>query len=127
MNDSKDKKLELNNANEVSSSKKSSLPLIFGTGAIIFAGVISCDVNVTNQIFTVLNNHVSIYEEEESQNSADAQASDTNRKKSSKRFNAYVRNKAGEMFYDSDAEDDEAYYGDWDLDDYDDEEDFILW
>jgi hypothetical protein len=31
------------------------------------------------------------------------------------------------MFYDSDAEDDEAYYGDWDLDDYDDEEDFILW
>jgi hypothetical protein len=125
MNNSKDNKLDMMNS-ETNTTKKSSLPLIFGTGAIIFAGVISCDVNITSQLFAVLNNNVSIYEEE-SQSSADAKDDSSNKKKSTKRFNAYVRNANGELFYDSDAEDEEAYCGNWDLDDYDDDDEFILW
>jgi hypothetical protein len=111
MNNSKDNKLDMTypNPNE-NNGKKCSLPLIFGTGAIIFAGVITSDINIGNQIVAMLNNQISVYEEE-SQNSADAQSVTNQKKKSTNRFNAYVRNSSGEMFYDSDAEDDEAYYG----------------
>lgn len=108
-------------------TKKPSLPLIVGTGAILFASVVGCDMNVINQ--QILLNSVPVYMQN-TQTAVKSQDDDTNtntKKKISNNNSCYLQNESGEMFYDSDIEDDNAYYGNWDIDHYDDDDDFILW
>lgn len=124
MNNSKDNNTEIINNTDI--TKKASLPILVSTGAIIFAGVISCDVNVTSQLNDVLNNNITVCSQS-TQAQASVQDTEENKKKTSNKFQSYIKNDVGELFYDSDAEDDEAYYGNWDVDNYDDDEDFIIW
>lgn len=106
-------------------TKKPSLPLIVGTGAILFASVVSCDINISNQ--PMLLNNATIYIQN-TQTAVKSHEDNTNtKKKTSNNKSSYFQNESGEMFYDSDIEDDNAYYGNWDIDNYDDDEDFIIW
>ncbi|MCC8070117.1 MAG: hypothetical protein LUG89_02565 [Methanosphaera sp.] len=127
MNSSKNNKTESINTNDM--TKKSSLPLIVGTGAILFAGVISCDINSTAQLINVLNANALVSSQDATAqlDSEDDDSSTDNKKKSSIKSKSYFKNDDGELFYDSDAEDDEFYYGDWDRDTRDTDDDFILW
>lgn len=43
------------------------------------------------------------------------------------RLNLYFTNSNGEVFYDSDAEDDTYYYQSWDTNDIDTDDVFIVW
>ena len=125
MSNSKDNKTENLNNSEVT-NKKTSFPLIVGTGVIIIAGVMSCDANISMQVNNMLNTTISVYSQN-TQTQLDVEESSNNKKKVLNKNKSYVKNSSGELFYDSDAEDDEAYYGNWIKDDYDDEEDFIIW
>jgi len=124
MNNSKDNKTE--NLNSSDMTKKTSLPLLVGTGVIIIAGVMSCDANISTQVNNmIINNTISAYSQN-TQTQVDLDDSSKSKKKVVNKNKSYIKNDTGELFYDSDAEDDEAYYGNWIKDDYDDDDDFII-
>jgi hypothetical protein len=106
-------------------SKKATLPVLVGTGVIMFAGVISCDVNVASQLNTIMNNNM-VVTSQESQVQLDNQDDDDSKKGKSK-LKGYLKNSAGQLFYDDEAVDDEYYYGSWQNIDDSDEDDFIFW
>jgi hypothetical protein len=122
----RDDKTETLNGSE--STRKSSIPALVGTSAILLASVVACDINVGAQLGLAISETATINSQACATVESQGDDSDGGKKKTlSNRYRPYLKNAAGETFYDSDAEDDAYYYGDWDLDDYDDEEDFILW
>lgn len=127
MNNSKNNnKTENINSNDM--TKKSSLPLIVGTSAILFAGVISCDINSTVQLNNALNSTIAVSPQNvTAQLKADNSTTDDNKKKSSSKCKSYFTNTNGEIFYNSDAEDDEFYYRNCDNDTLDTDDVFLIW
>lgn len=127
MNSSNNNKTTSNNTND--SIKKSSLPLIVSTSALLFAGVISCDINSTAQLSTALSSSVAVCSQSviTSQIATDEGSTDDTKKKSNNKIKSYFTNSNGEVFYDSDAEDDAYYYQNWDTNDIDTDDVFIFW
>lgn len=127
MNSSNNNKTTSNNTND--STKKSSLPLIVGTSALLFAGVISCDINSTAQLSDALSSSVAVCSQSviTSQIATDEGSTDDTKKKSNNKIKSYFINSNGEVFYDSDAEDDAYYYQNWDTNDIDTDDVFIVW
>lgn len=127
MNSSNNNKTTSNNTND--STKKSSLPLIVGTSALLFAGVISCDINSTAQLSDALSSSVAVCSQSviTSQIATDEGSTDDTKKKSNNKIKSYFTNSNGEVFYDSDAEDDAYYYQNWDTNDIDTDDVFIFW
>lgn len=127
MNSSNNNKTTSNNTND--STKKSSLPLIVGTSALLFAGVISCDINSTAQLSDALSSSVAVCSQSviTSQIATDEGSTDDTKKKSNNKIKSYFTNSNGEVFYDSDAEDDAYYYQNWDTNDIDTDDVFIVW
>jgi hypothetical protein len=107
-------------------TKKATLPVLVGTSVIMFAGVISCDVNVASQLNTILNDNT-IVTSQDSQMQLEDQSEDDSNKKSKSKLRYHVKNSSGQLFYDSDMEDDDYYYGNWKNIDDDGEDDFIFW
>lgn len=127
MNSSNNNKTTSNNTND--SIKKSSLPLIVSTSALLFAGVISCDINSTAQLSTALSSSVAVCSQSviTSQTATDEGSTDDTKKKSNNKIKSYFTNSNGEVLYDSDAEDDAYYYQNWDTNDIDTDDVFIFW
>lgn len=127
MNSSNNNKTTSNNTND--STKKSSLPLIVGTSALLFAGVISCDINSTAQLSDALSSSVAVCSQSviTSQIATDEGSTDDTKKKSNNKIKSYFTNSNGEVLYDSDAEDDAYYYQNWDTNDIDTDDVFIFW
>lgn len=127
MNSSNNNKTTSNNTND--STKKSSLPLIVGTSALLFAGVISCDINSTAQLSDAFSSSVAVCSQSviTSQIATDEGSTDDTKKKSNNKIKSYFTNSNGEVFYDSDAEDDAYYYQNWDTNDIDTDDVFIVW
>ena len=127
MNSSNNNKTTSNNTND--STKKSSLPLIVGTSALLFAGVISCDINSTAQLSDALSSSVVVCSQSviTSQIATDEGSTDDTKKKSNNKIKSYFTNSNGEVLYDSDAEDDAYYYQNWDTNDIDTDDVFIFW
>lgn len=127
MNSSNNSKTTSNNTND--STKKSSLSLIVGTSALLFAGVISCDINSTAQLSNALSSSIAVCSQSviTSQIATDENSTDDTKKKSNSKVKSYFTNSNGEVFYDSDAEDDTYYYQSWDTNDIDTDDVFIVW
>ncbi len=132
----------IHNTNNSETNKKTlSLPVIVSTGAMLIASVMSCDgcsalnsmaLNTANAIV-----YTTTPQEDDNQTIANdttksqAIATKSNHYASGKSNNnndsAYFIGANGEMFYNSDAEDDAYYNGSWDLNDFDEDEEDIIW
>jgi hypothetical protein len=107
------------------STKKTPLPLLVSTGVIMFAGVVSCDVNVASQLNTVVANSITASSQDSQAEVEDQNEDDRNGRP---KLKSYLRNVQGQLFYDSEAEDEEYYYRDWAIDyDDDDDDEYIFW
>lgn len=140
MSNSKDNKN--NNSNITETTKKTSLPLIVGTGAMLLASVMTLDHSISLEATKLDNLNSACYvqnDDDETENPLDENSKDDKNtlpnddnenslNNNDDEFQSYLRNSSGELFYDSSAEDDKAYYGNWDrLDDSDNDDEFILW
>lgn len=146
MNNFKDNKNHNLNNSEI--TKKTSLPLIVGTSAMIIASVITLDQSVSLEVDKLNNLNSACYvqnnnDDEEKENVFNDDKDGDNlpddedelefleedtleNSNYNDEFNPYILGDNGELFYDSTAEDDKYYYGEWDRVDSDDD-DFIIW
>lgn len=127
------------NLNSTDANKKTSLPLIVGTSAMIIASVISLDQSSISLKINALNSlNSACYVRNDDENNDDgtdnltededtSEAEDSSNDDSDE-FNPYMLGDNGELFYDSSVEDDKFYYGKWGMKDVDDDDDeFIIW
>lgn len=148
MNNFKDNKNHNLNNSEI--TKKTSLPLIVGTSAMIIASVITLDQSVSLEVDKLNNLNSACYVQNNDDEEKENVFNDDNDDKDddnlpddedelefleedtlessnyNDEFNPYILGDNGELFYDSTAEDDKYYYGEWDRVDSDDD-DFIIW
>lgn len=141
MSNSKDNKNNNLNSNEM--TKKTSLPLIVGTSAMIIASVMTLDPSINLEVAKLNNLNSACYiqnngdeknikplNDNDNNNDDDNTNIDNdtlvNLSHNDDEFNPYILGDNGELFYDSSAEDDKSYYGEWDRVD-DDDDDFIIW
>ncbi|MGN1411318.1 MAG: hypothetical protein ACI4WH_02255 [Oscillospiraceae bacterium] len=137
--------------NNVDLTKKTSLPLIVGTGAMIIASVMTLEPSINLEVAKVNNLNSACYVQNNDENKKNSLSNDSEDENNlpndednefldeydeednlskSDEFPSYVRGRNGELFYDSSAEDDKYYYGNWDRVDpneKDDDDKFIIW
>lgn len=137
MSNSKDNKNNQINSTEL--TKKNSLPLIVGTGAMIIASVMTLEPSISLEVAKINSLNSACYvqnqddkDEKNLENDDDFlnQDDEEDTSSTSNKSSAYVRGRNGELFYNSSAEDDNYCYGDWDRidpDEIDDDDEFFLW